>query len=290
MAERNTLDSAYATAEKLAKSHYENFPVISRFISDDLKKHVAVVYLFARKADDLADEGDVPPFQRIRSLEEYENNFRAALAGKYRDEVWMALHNTIFYKELDPNLFLMLLDAFKQDTEKKRYKTFRELLDYCKRSANPVGRIILQLHNVKNEQAYFYSDNICTALQLTNFLQDISVDLQKNRIYVPKEDLYKFNMDENSFASLRNIEAFNKLITYEIERVSYLFTNGKKLLPMLPPKLRTQILWTILGGEKILEKISNLQYKVLNSRPRISKTDYLFLMVKALFSVRKYAE
>lgn len=286
----NNLDRAYETAEKMAKEHYENFPVISRFLPEELRKHVAVIYLFARKADDIADEGDVPPYQRIKSLDEYEDNFRRALAGKYRDEVWMALHNTIFYKKLDPQLFLMLLEAFRQDTQKNRYNTFKELVEYCKLSANPVGRIILQLHQIDDEKIYFYSDNICTALQVTNFLQDISVDLEKNRIYIPKEDLYKFNMDENSFASLRNVDAFNSLILYEVERVRYLFNNGKKILPMLPSKLKTQILWTILGGEKIINKIDILQYKVLNSRPKLNKYEHLLLMMKAQLTARKYAD
>ncbi|GJQ64151.1 MAG: squalene synthase HpnC [Melioribacteraceae bacterium] len=286
----NNLDTAYEIAQKMAKDHYENFPVISRFLPEDLRKHVAVVYLFARKADDIADEGNVPPFQRIKSLDEYEDNFRAALAGKYRDEVWMALHNTIFYKKLDPQLFLMLLEAFRQDTKKNRYKTFKELVDYCKLSANPVGRIILQLHQIDDEKIYFYSDNICTALQITNFLQDISADLEKNRIYIPREDLYKFNMDENSFASLRNVDAFNALIKYETDRVRYLFDNGRKILPMLPSKLRTQILWTIMGGEKIINKIDSLQYKVLNSSPKLNKSEHLLLMMKALITAKKYAD
>jgi phytoene synthase len=178
-------------------------------------------------------------------------------------------------------MIVLVLEQFKQrleDITKKRYNNFAELQDYCSNSANPVGRIILELHGIFDDEANQYSDAICTALQLTNFYQDVSIDIQKDRIYIPKIELVKFNVDENMFL-LSNINRnFKELLQFQIERTEKLFDEGKKLLDKLPWRLKRQIDWTVKGGEAILKKIKDNDFDVLNNRPTLSKMDFIKLL------------
>ncbi len=277
-----TLDKAYHEALKFTKTHYENFPVASLFIPKDLRKHIAVVYQFARQADDIADEGIENEELRIENLELYKNQLSDSLNGKYDSPFWTAFHNTILQFNLTQKNFFDLLDAFKQDITKKRYFTFNELLEYCEKSANPVGRIILELHNINDPQVLDYSDAVCTALQLTNFYQDISVDYQKDRIYLPIEEMGKFGVTENIFRLKENNINFQKLLKYQVERTHNLFEDGKNILNKLPLRLRYQIKMTILGGEKILQKISQINYNVLNERPTLTKFDIIQIIFRTL--------
>jgi len=269
------LDLAYFEAIKFAKSHYENFPVLSLFIPKKLKKHVAIVYQFSRQADDIADEGNFTATERIENLSKYEQNFTNSLDDNFSNPFWMALSNTIKTQDLSSNNFSKLLTAFRQDITKTRYASMDELLNYCSNSANPVGRIILELHSINNESALQYSDKICTALQITNFLQDISVDFDKQRIYLPLEEMTKFNVSENIFHLKSN---FKQMMKAQIENMHNYFEDGKNLLPFLPFGLKQQIKWTINGGEGILKKITELNYDVLNTRPKFSKMDLIKLL------------
>lgn len=165
----NNLEEEYAFALQFVKSHYENFPVVSFFIRKKLRKHVAVVYQFARQADDIADEGEVSKDQRIEELNNYEKKLTEALLSGSNEGFWLALVNTINVRHLNVDNFYDLLKAFKQDVWKNRYENYDELLEYCKFSANPVGRIILELNKINNYEAYYHSDQICTALQLLIF-------------------------------------------------------------------------------------------------------------------------
>ncbi len=276
------INSFYQDAIHFTKSHYENFPVISLLVKKELRKHTAVIYQFARQADDIADEGNLQPQERIELLEKYENNFKNCLIGNTESGFWYVLNNTINEKHLNTENFFNLLKAFKQDVEKKRYETYNELLDYCKNSANPVGRIILELHGIKDENVLEYSDNICTALQLTNFYQDVSVDFEKGRIYIPQDEIGRFNVDEHIFEIKENNSKFQALIKFEVERVEKLFNNGRNLLHHLPLMLKIQILLTIKGGEAILEKIKKNNYDVLKKRPTLSKIDFVKLVLQTL--------
>lgn len=278
------LEETYAEAQSFAKSHYENFPVLSFTLPKEAKKHVAVVYQFARQADDLADEGDANPKVRIKNLELYEKQFTDCLSGKFIIDFWMALKNTINECNLTTQYFYDLLSAFKQDVHTKRYSSYEDLLDYCRRSANPVGRIVLEICGVKNDDAFRYSDSICTALQLTNFYQDVSVDWQKGRIYIPQIEMETFGVPEKIFEEKQNNANFKPLLKFQIERTRELFAEGRKLLPFLPSSLLVQIKMTILGGEKILEKIEKLDYNVLTQRPKLSKIDYLKIFAKGLLT------
>ncbi len=276
------LEHAYQDAINFTKSHYENFPVISYLIKKELRKHTAIIYQFARQADDIADEGNFQPEQRLKLLNEYENSLINCLNGKAENGFWFALNNTIKEKHLSKENFLDLLKAFKQDVTKKKYENYNELLDYCKKSANPVGRIILELHGIKDKNAFKFSDDICTALQLTNFYQDVSIDFQKDRIYIPKEEMQQYKVEEHFFEIKENNSKFQALIKFEVERVEKLFINGRNLLRYLPFMLKIQILLTIKGGEVILEKIKKNNYDVLNKRPTLTKIDFAKIALAAL--------
>ncbi len=268
------LQSFYQDAINFTKSHYENFPVISYFIKKELKKHIAVIYQFARQADNIADEGYLQEEQRLKLLEKYENSFVNCLNGKAENGFWFALNNTIKEKKLSTLNFLNLLKAFKQDVTKKKYENYNELSDYCKNSANTVGRIMLELYGINNENALKFSDDICTALQLTNFLQDVNIDFEKGRIYIPKDEIKKFGLNETAFEIKKNSSKFQSLMKFEVEKIEKLFLNGRKLLKYLPALTKYQILFTIKGGEEILNKIKKNNYDVLNVRPILHKTDF----------------
>lgn len=275
------LDQKYDEVQRIASEHYENFPVVSLFIPKQLRKHIAVVYVFARQADDIADEGELSPEQRIICLDDYEGKLKSALEGDYHDDFWCALHLTIKEMKLTSDNFFKLIRAFKQDISKNRYSNFNEILDYCSCSANPVGRIILEIFDIRDEQLNSYSDHICTALQLTNFYQDVSIDYIKGRIYIPVDELNSFNVSEKDFELKRISSNFKSLIEYQVNRANDFFNEGKNLIQYLPIPLRYEIKWTVLGGQKILKKIRNIDYDVLNQRPILSKTNYIFLMIQA---------
>lgn len=278
MRQNFNIEQAYLNAIQFVKLHYENFPVLSFLLSKKLYKHVAIIYKFARMADDIADEGNLSINEREKQLNDYEKAFNDSLKNIFENDFWMALSNTILTQNLSTHNFTKLLTAFRQDITKTRYSTIDELLNYCENSANPIGRIILELHGIKNDEAFYFSDKICTALQITNFLQDVSVDFNKGRIYLPIEELNKFNVDENIFLLNKINSSFQKLMCNQVEQVSKYFDEGKKLLPFLPFRLKQQIKWTINGGQGILKKIVNLDYNVLNFRPKFSKLDLLKLL------------
>ena len=246
-----------------------------------LRKHVAVVYQFARQADDIADEAGVSEESRVKSLNEYEISLENCLARKYENEFWEALNHTINEYNLTSRYFFDLLSAFRQDLVKKRYSTFDDVIDYCRRSANPVGRIILEFFDIRDEKSMLYSDSICTALQLTNFYQDISVDFQKGRIYIPIDEMEKFGVPENQFELRKNNTNFEQLVGYQVDRTKRLFEVGSKLLDSLPKGLKRQIRMTMLGGGAILRKIEKLNYDLLNQRPSLSKSDFIKIFLKS---------
>ncbi|HKB84530.1 MAG TPA: squalene synthase HpnC [Ignavibacteriaceae bacterium] len=273
-------DSVYDNALKFAREHYENFPVVSFLIRRDLQKHVAIIYWFARTADDIADEGNLAAGDRMARLNGFESSFRRLLQGKYDSGYDEALHLTLEKKKLNPEHFINLLKAFKQDVIKKEYADYKQLLDYCKISANPVGRLILELHSIREEEAFRYSDNICTALQITNFLQDVNIDFQKGRIYLPQNELAKFGISKIMFEEKEINLKFKQLIEFNINRTQLLFDEGRKLLKFLQGRLKYEIKWTILGGEAILQKIRNNDFNVF-IRPELTKKDFIKLLIRS---------
>ncbi len=274
----------YREAITVAKTHYENFPVVSFLIPRNLRKHVAIIYWFARTADDFSDEGNFSNSQRLQELQTFENNLRGLLIGPPESNLEAALKETIITKKLSPENFFNLLKAFKQDVDKNRYENFKEVLDYCSNSANPVGRILLELFNIKDEKAFYYSDKICTALQITNFIQDSQLDYQKGRIYFPLDEMKKFEVDEKVFEMSGINPNFKKLIEFSVDRVQNYFNEGKSLLEFLSGRFKYEIAWTIKGGEEILNKIRGADFDIFTKRATLTKTDYLKLCIKSFIT------
>jgi phytoene synthase len=265
------------------KKHYENFPVASFLIPKYYRKDIAIVYWFARTADDLADEGNADPEKRLDALNKFENEFQKSLKNESENFYFNQLSKTITDKKLSIQNFTDLLSAFKQDVIKTEYKNYDEVLDYCKRSANPVGRILLELFNINEKKAIIYSDNICTALQLTNLYQDIAIDLEKGRNYYAQDEMKMFEVTKKMLGLKENNPNIKALVKHNIERTQALFDEGRNLLKYLNGRFNVEIKWTIAGGEKILEKIGKNDYDVFTKRPKLEKFDFIKLLVKSIF-------
>ncbi|QQS37717.1 MAG: squalene synthase HpnC [Ignavibacteriales bacterium] len=278
-----SIEAAYDSALKFAGDHYENFPVISFFVPKKLRKHVAIIYWFARTADDISDEGILSDEERISGLDKFKEEFSKSLSGDFETEYHAALANTVDTMKLNPDNFYNLISAFRQDVTKKRYNSFDEILDYCRRSANPVGRLILELYNIRNEEAFLYSDKICAALQLANFYQDISIDRQKGRLYLSLDELSEYSVNENMFEFKENSLNLKQLLKHNVDRTENMLYEGKELLKFLKGRLKYEISWTILGGLETLNKIKKIDYNVLNIRPVLSKADFLKLLIKSFY-------
>lgn len=268
----------------LSKQHYENFPVASFLLPKNKRDDIAIVYWFARTADDIADEGQFSASERISALDEFENNFIDSLRQKYADSKFKILSDVVIRNNLNPKYFTDLISAFKQDVTKNRYNNFAEILDYCNRSANPVGRIVLNIFNIFNEDAYKYSDLICTALQLTNFYQDVEIDYAKGRIYFPLDEMNRFQVTENMFEMKENNHNFSALLKHSVNRTRDFFTEGKNLFRFLKGRLKLEIKWTVAGGEKILSKIEKNDFQIFGKRPKLNKTDFISILLKSIFN------
>lgn len=276
------LNSVYQESLQFASDHYENFPVVSLLVKKDLRKYVAVIYRFARTADDMADEGDYTPGKRMEMLNSFEERLSSALKGDFEPGFEEALFDTIKVNNLSSVYFYHLLTAFKQDVCKKTYDNFADLLNYCRYSANPVGRLILELYGIRNENAFLLSDKICTALQLTNFYQDTLIDYTKGRIYYPLDEMEKFGADKRIFDLKENNLNFSKLLKFNIDRTRVFYNEGRKLTDFLKGRLKFEIKWTILGGEAILKKIEQNNYNILRKRPVLTRKDFVFLFLHSL--------
>ena len=215
--------------EKIAYEHYENFPVASRFIPAEKRPFIAAIYAFARAADDFADEPGYTQAERIESLNRWDELLARCYEGESSHPVFVAIAETVERFQIPKDLFQNLLTAFRSDVTTRRYASFEQVLDYCSFSANPIGRLVLLLFNYRSELMMMHSDNICTALQLTNFWQDISVDILKDRLYLPKEDLDQFGVTEEEILSQNPTPRFRKLLSYEVARTERLFPKASWL-------------------------------------------------------------
>jgi squalene synthase HpnC len=273
----------YAEAIRLAKIHYENFPVVSLLIPRKFNNDVAIIYWFARTADDFSDEGNYTDTERLEKLQAFELRLISLINDEPKDHFEAALKKTIIDRKLNPENFFNLIKAFKQDVVKNRYQKFDDVLDYCSNSANPIGRLLLELFNIKDENAVNFSDKICTALQITNFIQDTQIDYLKGRIYYPFEDMERFKVDEKVFEMRGNNLNLKKLIEFSVNRVQEYFNEGKSLLEFLSGRFKYEIAWTIRGGEEILNKIRGVDFDVISQRPYLTKTDYIKIFIKSFF-------
>ncbi len=223
-------EEGFQYCEQIARSHYENFPVASRFVPKEIRKYVWAVYAFARTADDFADEPGYTIAERMDNLFQWEQYLDECYNGNPTHRVFAALAETVERFQIPIELFQKLLRAFRSDVTVKRYGTFDELLEYCSCSANPIGRLVLLLFNYRSEAMMELSDSICTALQLTNFWQDVSVDLKKDRIYIPLEDLQEFAYSEQDLLERKFDDRFRELMAFEVQRTAQLFVEGKPLI------------------------------------------------------------
>ncbi|MDR2260181.1 MAG: squalene synthase HpnC [Azoarcus sp.] len=267
--------------------HYENFPVASLLLPAYLHEPVEAIYAFARSADDIADEGDTPARQRLKQLEIY----RAALdaideaglaATRGLPPLFARLARTILDHHLPLKPFYDLLDAFQQDISKSRYTDFNDLVDYCRRSANPIGRLLLHLFGAATVENFPLSDCICTGLQLANFWQDVARDQEKGRIYLPQQDLARFGVSEEDIAASRCDERWQALLTFEIARARTSLHAGAPLARKLPGRIGWELRLIVAGGLRILERIETTGCDVFAQRPRLGAFDKLAIAWRAL--------
>lgn len=276
------LKLAYRKCRKMAQTHYENFPVASILLPARMRSAVAVVYCFARRADDIADEGDFSDEERLLKLELLEQQVIDTFDDNPPEEfLFIALHDVIQKYQTPIELYTDLISAFMQDVSKKRYEHFGELMDYCRRSANPVGRLLLHLSRNATERNLALSDGVCSALQLINFYQDLVQDYHElKRIYIPQEDLQKFNITEAHFQHQTNDQRMQKLMQYEFQRAEKLLRAGAPLGKQLNGRFGFEIRLIIAAGFKVLEKL--YQQDNVFSRPRLSRSEYIWIVWKAL--------
>ncbi|MGC9328010.1 MAG: squalene synthase HpnC [Candidatus Hinthialibacter sp.] len=283
--ERWTLEEAYAFCRDLTTSHYENFPVGSLLVPKEKRPYVYAIYAFARISDDFADEAQYEG-RRLDYLNGWDEMLSEAYEGRAEHPVFMALADAAEKCELPIDLFQGLLRAFKQDVTVKRYETLESVIEsYCQYSANPVGRLILHLFDYRDEELFHLSDCICTALQLTNFWQDVAIDLQKDRIYIPKEMMREqsYTVDE-LFAHVYDAR-FQRIMKPLVERTWALFDEGYPLLERVRWPLNAELRFTWLGGATILSRTRKSEYNVFEQRPKLSKWDYMQFGGRALFRI-----
>jgi squalene synthase HpnC len=312
------LQASYAACEHLARTHYENFPVASRLLPRHLRPHVAAVYAFARTADDIADEPGLGDHQRLRLLAGFHERLdsetssnpdvgdRLSLASAGdavaagaasakgeapstghpgaldADAIFPALLDTIEKFDLPVSLFTDLLSAFEQDVTTTRYDTWPEIIDYCRRSANPVGRIVLRLNNYDTPALDEASDAVCTALQLTNFWQDLAVDWSRGRLYVPEETWRTRGASLEDLDRKRWTHAWQAALEDCGTRTRSLFAQGRAVCDGVQGRLRYELRATWLGGSRLLDQLERRHFDVFGARPSLGVTDGLVIACSTL--------
>jgi squalene synthase HpnC len=274
-----SLVQAQEYCRRLARSHYENFSVATWFLPERLRQDFFNVYAYCRISDDLGDEvGD--PNASLQLLDQWEAELDACYAGSPRHPVFVALAETVRKCEIPKQTFVDLLTAFRQDQRVSRYSKFEDVVAYCRYSANPVGRLVLHVCGYRDAERQALSDFTCTALQLANFWQDVSVDYAKGRLYLPGEDLRRFGVSEDDIAAQRNTSAFCDMMRFEVERARAWFRRGLPLIEKVDRELAIDIELFSRGGQEILNSIEGQGYNVLGRRPAISKSRKLALVAR----------
>ena len=265
------------------RDHYENFPVASRLVPARLRPAVVAIYRFARSADDLADEGEASSGARLAALELYTRALEAIERGESPPLApFPALADAIRTHRLPMTPFHDLLSAFSQDVTTVRYATFDDVADYCRRSANPVGRLMLALYGLSSPSSQRASDSICTGLQLANFWQDVAIDWAKGRVYLPGEDLKRFGVDEPQIAAGRADASWRALMAFQTARARTLLDAGRPLLRELPLRLRLEIGAVIAGGRRVLDRIDAVGGDVFRRRPVLGAADWIAVALRTV--------
>jgi len=264
-------------------AHYENFPVASRLVPASLRAAVVAIYRFARAADDIADEGTDPPVARLAQLDAYATMLDRIERGEVpAADPFVELAAAIDRHALPLRPFHDLLSAFRQDVIKPRYASFDEVLDYCTRSANPIGRLLLHLYHIQEAENLRHADAICTGLQLTNFWQDIALDWRKGRVYLPGEDLDRFGVSEAQIAESRCDERWSQLLEFEVARARALLEAGRPLTRALPLRLGLELKFILAGGLRILSAIDAVRGDIFQRRPQLRRRDWVAMSAAAL--------
>jgi squalene synthase HpnC len=275
-----SLEEAQAYCRRLAGSHYENFSVATWFLPKRLRQHFCNVYAYCRISDDLGDEvGDTAT--SLRLLDEWETELDTCYAGSPRHPVFVALAETVQAFDIPKKPFADLLTAFRQDQTVTRFPTFDDVVAYCQYSANPVGHLVLYMCGYRDGERQALSDFTCTALQLANFWQDVTVDYAKGRVYLPLSDLQAHGVSEDDIARSQNTQAFCRLMKFEVERAREWFARGLPLIGKVDRELAVDLELFSRGGQEILNAIERQGFAVLGRRPSISKSRKLALVARA---------
>jgi squalene synthase HpnC len=274
------LEHAYNYCIELTRSHYENFPVASFALPKAMRQPISVVYAFARTADDFADEGEHTVEERFALLNDYSNKLHQTEQNEALDHpIFIAIKDVINKHQLPWQLFHDLLTAFKMDVTKKRYANFEEVLHYCRHSANPVGRLFLHLYKQATPRHLEWSDNICSALQLINFWQDIEQDfVENNRIYLPVDEMQQYGVSEEQLKNKISDNAMQQLMALQIRRTRKMLFTGAPLAYAMKGRFGLELKLTVHGGSRVLEKLE--QQTSLFARPRLSKGDWLLILCR----------
>jgi len=266
-------------------NHYENFPVASVLLPPQFRRPVALIYRFAREADDFADEGDLPDTARLARLDAFLQELHRIETGAPPLIPWFeSLAALIRTHELPIGAFRDLLSAFSQDVTKKRYADYGEVLEYCRRSANPVGRLLLVLYGSATPQSLAYSDAICTSLQLINFLQDVAVDYRKGRIYLPQDEMARFEISEHQIAAGDAGGNWPSFMSFQVARARDLLRSGAPLGRILKGRIGLEMRMIIQGGDRILSRIAAVGGDVFNHRPVLKPQDWVYMMLRSVFA------
>jgi phytoene synthase len=281
------LEDAYAECQRIASRHYENFPVASRLLPRHMRPHVAAVYAFARRADDFADEGALTDDERHGLLDTWQAHLASCVAGRRVEadasttRIFAALGHTIASCGLSRQLLEDLLSAFRQDITTRRYETWTDLLDYCRRSANPVGRLVLRIAGYDDGALDRASDGLCTALQLTNFWQDLAIDWSRGRLYVPRELVEPTGAAEADLDARRWTPAWREAVRQAAIRTRAAFESGRPMCDGVRGRLRWELRLTWLGGLTILDRLDAVAYDVFAGRPTLRPIDVVPLLLRA---------
>jgi squalene synthase HpnC len=276
-------ETAYARCLDIARRHYENFPVASRLLPAPARPHIAAIYAFARIADDFADEGTRTPAARLALLDDWQDRLHRAANGRYAEDdsdataIFRALGDSIRKFDLEVPLFEDLLSAFRQDVTVHRYETWDELFDYCRRSANPIGRLVLRVNGYRSDHRDTWSDAVCTALQLTNFWQDLEIDLRKDRLYVPLADVRAAGAVFDDLRRRQFTPEWRQALEAAAARTRELFTTGRPVADSVRGRLRWELRATWLGGMRILDRLAATGFDVFNARPTLGGRDAIII-------------
>jgi hydroxysqualene synthase len=275
-----TVERAYGYCEEFARAHTESYPVASRFVPPDVRPHLVALYAFARSADDFADEPEYEG-RRTEALDRWEDALGRCCHGEADHPVFVALADTIEKRDLPIPPLEDMLTAFRMDLDVKRYATIAALRGYTARSAEPVGRLLLALFGYRDAELVRYADEMSTALQLTNFWQDVAGDAARDRIYIPADDLHFFGVTEADVKALKPEKALRDLIRFQVARTRALYERGRPLLDKLHRDLRLELTLIWLVGNTILDKIEAADYDVFTHRPAIRRRDQAVIMARA---------